>query len=179
MSRRTHKKSPVAVICSTLGTAILLVLIAICLPLTVPKVMGYELYTVITGSMEPAISVGSLVYIKGEAPEDIKEGEVIAFYGAKDSNAIITHRVMENRIVMGEFITKGDANQTKDMNPIPYENFIGKVALNLPSLGYIAQIITSLEGKITAGAVIILAIGLQLTAFVVEKKKEGKKEKRI
>ena len=86
---------------------------------------------------------------------------------------------MENRIVMGEFITKGDANQKKDMNPIPYENFIGKVALNLPSLGYIAQIITSLEGKITAGAVIILAIGLQLTAFVVEKKKEGKKAKRI
>ena len=32
----------------------------------------------------------------------------IAFYGGKDTNAIITHRVVENRVVMGEFITKGE-----------------------------------------------------------------------
>lgn len=170
MSRKTKKKSPVAAVCSALGTAMLLILVAICLPLTVPRVMGYELYTVVSGSMEPDIPVGSLVYIRGEAPEDVKEEEVIAFYGAKDSNAIITHRVVENRVVMGEFITKGDANQTNDMNPIPYDNFIGKVVLDLPVIGHVAQAITSLEGKIAAGVVIIVALGLQLLAGMFEKR---------
>lgn len=170
MSRKTKKKSPVAAVCSALGTAMLLILVAICLPLTVPRVIGYELYTVVSGSMEPDIPVGSLVYIRGEAPEDVKEEEVIAFYGAKDSNAIITHRVVENRVVMGEFITKGDANQTNDMNPIPYDNFIGKVVLDLPVIGHVAQAITSLEGKIAAGVVIIVALGLQLLAGMLEKR---------
>ena len=77
--------------------------------------------------MEPAIPTGSLVYIHETPPEDVAQEEVIAFYGARDSASIITHRVVENRVLMGEFVTKGDANQTEDMNPVPYGNFIGKV----------------------------------------------------
>ena len=38
--------------------------------------------------MEPAIPVDSMVYIKTEAPEDMKKDDVIAFYGARDSNAV-------------------------------------------------------------------------------------------
>lgn len=82
--------------------------------------------------MEPAIPTGSLIYIAEALPEEIQEEEIIAFYGVKDSASIITHRVMENRVVMGEFITKGDANKTQDMNPVPYENFIGKVVRSVP-----------------------------------------------
>lgn len=174
MSRRTHKKSPVAAICSALGAAMLLILVTVCLPLTVPRAMGYELYTVISGSMEPSIPVGSLVYIRGEKPENVKKEDVIAFYGAKDSNAIITHRVVENRVVMGEFITKGDANKTNDMNPIPYENFIGKVVLDIPAIGYAAQMITSPEGKIAAGAVIFAALALQGLGAVLERRGESR-----
>lgn len=172
MSRRKRRKSPVAVTCSVLGTAMLLILAAICLPLTIPRMMGYEIYTVISGSMEPALPVGSLVYIGKEEPKNVEKDQIIAFYGAKDSNAIITHRVVENHVVMGEFITKGDANKTNDMNPIPYENFIGKVELSLPVLGYAAQIITSIEGKIIAGAVILSALILQILSSVIEKKHE-------
>lgn len=174
MSRRKHKKSPVAAVCSALGTAMLLILVVLCLPLTVPRAAGYEIYSVISGSMEPEIPVGSLVYIRGEEPENIKEDEIIAFYGAKDSNAIITHRVVENRVVMGEFITKGDANKTNDMNPIPYDNFIGKAVLSIPVLGYAAQMLTSLEGKIAAGAVILAALALHLLASMLEKRNERK-----
>ena len=132
LSRRRHKKSPVAAICGALGTALLIALVVFCIPLTVPRIFGYHIYSVVSGSMEPAIPVGSLVYIQEGAPEDMQEDDVIAFYGARDSNAIITHRVVENRVVMGEFITKGDANQTEDMNPVPYSNFIGKVVLSIP-----------------------------------------------
>ena len=64
--------------------------------------------------MEPAIPTGSLVYIKEMEPKDVQVDDVIAFYGTKDAASIITHRVVENRVLMGEFITKGDANATKD-----------------------------------------------------------------
>ena len=48
------KKNPVATVCSLLGTILLIVLILGCIPLTVPKAFGYNIYTVISGSMEPS-----------------------------------------------------------------------------------------------------------------------------
>ena len=85
------KKNPVATVCSLLGTILLIVLILGCIPLTVPKAFGYNIYTVISGSMEPAIPVGSLVYVKYQEPETIQKKDVIAFYGAKDASSIVTH----------------------------------------------------------------------------------------
>ncbi len=102
--------------CGTLGALLLVILVAACLPLTLPPpVFGYHIYTVLSGSMEPAIPVGSLSYIQETAPEDMKEKDVIAYYGGSDRTAIITHRVVENRVFMGEFVTKGDANPDEDM----------------------------------------------------------------
>ena len=159
-------------ICSALGTILLIVLILGCLPLTVPRIFGYQLYTVISGSMEPEIPVGSLVYIKSMEPEDVEEKDVIAFYGGRDTSAIITHRVVENRVIMGEFITKGDANQTQDMNPVDYDEFIGRVELSIPTVGGIAQSLTSKEGKIAAASMIGLAILLEILGTVLDKSKE-------
>lgn len=170
--KNKSKKSPVCAVCSTLGTAILIILILLCIPFTVPRLLGYQAYTVISGSMEPSISVGSLVYIKSVDPEAVAAGDVIAFYGGRDSNAIITHRVVENRVIMGEFITKGDANETEDMNPVSYEHFLGRVEMSIPELGVIAQLLTSGEGKIAAGCMIGLAVVLHLLAAVLEKPKK-------
>ena len=143
-------------------------MIVLCIPLTLPKVFGYEMYTVISGSMEPEIPIGSLVCIKGTEPADAKEGDVIAFYGARDSAAIVTHRVVENHVVMGEIITKGDANQTNDMNPVDYDNFIGRVELSIPKLGLAAQIFTSFEGKVAAAGVIGLAVILFSISLLID-----------
>ena len=170
--KKRHKKSPVPAICSVLGTAILIFVILLCIPFTIPKIMGGQIYTVISASMEPAIPVGSLVYVEGIAPEDVQENDVIAFYGGRDANAIITHRVVENRIIMGEFITKGDANQTNDMNPVQYENLLGRVEWSVPEVGVIAQMLTGIEGKIAAGSLIGLAVILHVIAAVLEKKEE-------
>ena len=136
------KKSAGAVLCRSLGTILLAALVLVCLPLTVPRLFGYHIYSVVSGSMEPAIPTGSLVYIRETAPEDVEAEDVIAFYSSADSASIITHRVVENRVLMGEFITKGDANQTEDMNPVPYSNLIGKVVRSFPEIGAMAQILT-------------------------------------
>ena len=148
---------------------LLLILVLVCIPLTVPRFFGVRIYSVISGSMEPAIPTGSLLYITEAQPEEIEEEEVIAFYGVKDAASIITHRVIENRVVMGEFITKGDANQTQDMNPVPYDNFIGKVAYTIPKAGKAAELFTSLEGKVLAAGVIAAAVLLQVVAALIEK----------
>ena len=148
---------------------LLLILVLVCIPLTVPRFFGVRIYSVISGSMEPAIPTGSLLYITEAQPEEIEEEEVIAFYGVKDAASIITHRVVENRVVMGEFITKGDANQTQDMNPVPYDNFIGKVACTIPKAGKAAELFTSLEGKVLAAGVIAAAVLLQVVAALIEK----------
>lgn len=66
-------------LCSVAGTLILVSVIAVCIPITVPKLMGYEIYDIVSGSMEPEIPIGSVIYVKAAAPEDIQEGDVIAF----------------------------------------------------------------------------------------------------
>ena len=48
---------------SAAGTFLLILLVLSCLPLTLPKLFGYHIYSVVSGSMEPAIPTGSLVYI--------------------------------------------------------------------------------------------------------------------
>lgn len=157
---------------SVLGTILLVLLVLSCLPLTLPKLFGYQIYSVVSGSMEPAIPTGSLVYIAETEPGEVEAGEIVAFYGARDSASIITHRVVENRPMMGVLITKGDANPENDMNPVPYENFIGKVVRQIPGAGKAAEAFTSSSGKVMAGGVIAAAVILQLLAAAAGKHKD-------
>ena len=157
MKRTKKKKSPVAAFCSALGTVLLTVLILACIPLTLPKAFGFQMYTVISGSMEPAIPTGSLVYVRYEEPDNA-------------DGSIITHRVVSNSPAMGQFITKGDANKEKDMNPIPYNNYIGKVKLSVPVVGGIAQAATGTAGKIAAASMIGLALILEIVAAMLDRR---------
>ncbi len=130
-------KSPAAAGCSALGIFLLLAVIAVCIPLTLPKLFGYQAYTVISGSMEPEIPVGSLVYIQPSAPE---------------------------------LTTKGDANKTKDMNPVSYADFIGTVRASIPLAGHAAQFLAGLPGKITAAGLILCSLLLQAAAAGIERR---------
>lgn len=160
---RKKKKAP-AVICSLTGILLLIGVILVCIPLTVPRLLGYEVYNVISGSMEPAILTGSLVYVKEAEPSEVQEEDIIAFYSASNTGAIITHRVVKNQVVSGQFITKGDANEEADPLPIDYDLLIGKVVLSVPMLGEILSFIVTTEGKIAAFAIVVLAVLLQFIA---------------
>jgi len=144
---RANSGSFKAFLCNLIGFLMLAAVIATALPLTIPRYMGYEIYEVISGSMEPSIPVGSVVYVSATAPEDVKEGEVIAF---TDEGSVVTHRVRENRFVVGEFITKGDANAQEDLAPIPYSALIGRVAFSVPVVGRFLAVYASRVGKIYA-----------------------------
>lgn len=144
------KKKPglliyVPAFCSLIGTLMLLVVIAAALPLTVPNFMGYDVYNVVSGSMEPTIPIGSIIYVKDTDPADIKSGDIIAF---QSGDSVIMHRVKENKVVEGTFVTKGDANEAEDMNNVPYDDLIGIVVRHIPILGQLLILFGSTFGRI-------------------------------
>ena len=150
-------------------TGIVYVCIATYLAIAAPLALGFHPVIVLSGSMEPAYRVGSIIYYKQVSFEEIRVGDPITFHG-EDANVRITHRVVENRVFMGEFVTKGDANSAEDKNPIPYDNFIGIVRLTIPRAGKAAQAFASLPGKITAACLIGLAVILQVIASAIPQK---------
>lgn len=143
------------------ASIILLVIIGIFLVyylITMQKVKkdpGYKpevsLYTIISGSMEPAIHVYDVVVnVATKSPEDIKVGDIITFISTSSisEGLTITHRVQDIRIVNGEyeFVTKGDYNPVADSKTASYSNVIGKVAFKIPQLGRIQFLVASKAG---------------------------------
>ena len=171
MKKKKSAKQKTGTVFSILGTILLILIILLCIPATVPKLMGYKVYTVITGSMEPAIPSGSLVLVLEKAPETIETDEVIAYYSSIDTGSIITHRVVTNKTVSGEFITKGDANEAEDMLPVSYDNVIGVVKLSVPYLGQIMSALATNTGKVLAVCAIVAAILFHIVAGILKSEK--------
>lgn len=110
----------------------------------VPKIGGYSLMCVVSGSMEPEIPVNSLVLVKEGEPEEVRKGDVIAFYSQDPSikDIIVTHRTSEIISINGryEFRTKGDANGFEDEYTALDKDVIGKVVFVSPGAGIIMRL---------------------------------------
>lgn len=145
--RRAKGGKFIPALCNVVGTLILISVIGTCLPAALPRLLGYEVYNVVSGSMQPKIPIGSLILVKPVMPETIAVGDVIAF---QSEDSVITHRVIKNKVVEGKFTTKGDANAEEDMNDVPYAAVIGKVTFHCPLLGELLWVYTSTVGKIYA-----------------------------
>lgn len=98
---------------------------------------GYELRIVQSGSMEPAISTGSLVLVS--AQERYAVGDVITYRNPGNDGVPTTHRIIEEGLQGGElaYTTQGDANESIDPRAVVDEWIIGKVVLAVPYLGYL------------------------------------------
>lgn len=98
---------------------------------------GFEVRIVQSGSMEPAISTGSVVVVhKLSAYSD---GQVVTFGGETRGSIPTTHRIISTEVIEGELVyfTKGDANPEADVDPVKAEDIRGAVTLSLPYLGYL------------------------------------------
>lgn len=91
-------------------------------------------YVVESGSMEPAIPVGSLIISQSQPV--YSGGDIITFKGGRDN--VTTHRVAVKTQQSGEtvFYTKGDANEEMDQTTITESQIVGKTIFVLPYLGY-------------------------------------------
>ena len=154
-NKRSHKTAG-KLMCVT-GIALMILVASACLSLIVPRIVGYEGYVVVSGSMEPSIPAGSVIYSKKTDPALLKKGDVIVFIDETRGTTPITHRVVTNDTSTGTITTKGDANGNVDINPVTYNNVIGKVAAHIPKVGFTVAVFTTVLGKIVA--VILLLEG--------------------
>ena len=166
-------------LCNVIGVAIILIVILFCLSLILPRYLGYELYDVVSGSMEPEIPVGSVIVVDRIEPEEIQVGDIIAFWAG---GSVVAHRVVENRTIAGEFVTKGDANDTEDISAIPYSALIGIVIYHLPRLGQVITVYTSPVGKLyiigfAACGLLFNILGNRLRAMRREEQESDRKNR--
>lgn len=111
-----------------------LILIATILPLP----GGYNVYAVQSGSMEPTIATGAIVFTAQQDSYEV--GDVITYWGT-DNDVSITHRIIEKRTDDGRifYATKGDANEDVDLRQVRDREVIGKVLFDVPYAGYIVN----------------------------------------
>ena len=131
--------------------------------------VGYRFFVVETGSIKKKYPVGSMVIVKNTAPEKIKIGEVITF--KIQGNILVTHRVVDKDLQQRYFITKGDANNKVDEKEVYFDNVIGKVASDIPLLGYVLYFLNSMYGKISIGILIVVYIIYTVFSFWLSKKR--------
>ncbi len=119
-------------------------------------VSGTKVYSVATGSMEPNIPNGSVVFVRQR--ETYQVGDVITAF--IEGEQTYTHRIVEIR---GEDIyTKGDANNTIDPTPTRQSRIVGKVILHLPLLGFLSQKLNTTVLIIAFAAVLVVLIAVRL-----------------
>lgn len=123
----------------------MIIIVLLAFLLVVVRFFGLTPYAVISGSMEPTYSVGSIVYVKEVEKEDLHINDPVTFV-TEHSSAVVTHRIVEIK-ENNVFVTKGDANNTLD-GDLPFENIIGKPIFSLPYLGFISVYLNSTQGKI-------------------------------
>lgn len=139
------------------------------------SILGYRYYNVLTPSMTPTISVGSAVFVKLVDPNELKEGDVVTYSTSRDGKVVVTHRI--EKILNDEdglkFITKGDANNVTDINPVLASQVIGKVNLFIPYLGSILVYMQNNIWLIIFSIVSILLI-IELITYLLSTKKKAK-----
>lgn len=160
-------------LCNIIGTAMLLAVIAASLSITAPRLMGYGIYNIVSGSMEPKVPVGSVIYVAKTAPEDIQKGDIIAF---NSEESVIAHRVVENHVVEGTFTTKGDANAEEDVRDIPYQDLVGRVERHYPMLGALMTVYSSKVGKVYVVAFAACGAMFNILASRIRARKKSRRQ---
>lgn len=135
----------------SLGIIALAVLVLLNVVMTrsgeVPSMMGYSVFRVMTGSMEPTIPTNSVIVTHAVEPGEIGVGDVISYFSRDPAlnGAVNTHRVMEvstdgDTII---FETRGDANNANDLYPPSADEIIGKVVFSSHFLGVVVRLISN------------------------------------
>lgn len=166
-----------------ISTVLVSLVVLLALLLVGARVFGLQVFTVLSGSMEPTYHTGSLIYVKKVDPYTIQSGQVITFM--LDEDTIATHRVVavvpdEEDASVIRFRTKGDANESEDGGLVHYKNVIGTPVFTIPYLGYVASYIQHPPGMyvaIAAGAVLLMLTFLP-DIFAPEEKSETESEEK-
>jgi signal peptidase I len=132
-----------------------------------PQIMGYQLKTVLSGSMEPGIKTGSIIAVKpGGDMNRFKKDDVITF--KQEESILVTHRI-KDVIKNGELVqykTKGDNNKTEDQNLVLSDNVVAEYnGFTVPYIGYLMNFTNTKNGAflfIIPGILLVLYASLSV-----------------
>ena len=164
-------------------TTVLVVLVAaLAILLVGMRFAGFQVFTVLSGSMEPTYHTGSVIYVKEVDYTTLQAGDVITFAISEDM--VATHRIVgvvpddEDPSVL-RYRTKGDANDAEDGTLVHYKNIVGKPVFTIPYLGYIASYIQSPPGSYIAiaGAAFLLMLTFIPDLFAKDEEEDKKSAK--
>ena len=174
---------PIKKIWNVVSSILVALVVLLALLLVGARVVGLQVFVVLSGSMEPTYRTGSLIYVKKVDPYTIQEGQPITFM--MNETTVATHRVVgivpdEEDPTVIRFRTKGDANDAEDGGLVHYKNVIGRPVFSIPYLGYVADYIQHPPGRyvaISAGAVLLLLVFLpDVFSEDPDKKKKARAE---
>ena len=135
-----HLPSPLRAIAAALVFAVLGAGVGLVFAVGAPYLLGWRSFTVMSGSMEPAIGTGDVVVNARITPLDARPGNVVTFSDPDPGHPrrLITHRVTAVKEVRGtaQFITKGDANRHVERWTVDRDGEIGRVAYRVPHMGH-------------------------------------------
>ena len=131
-----------------------------------PSIFGYNLYYIVTESMEPDLEVGDIILSKEVTDcSTLQIGDVITYQGEVGSyaNKLITHQIIDidasnpNNII---FTTKG-TNPMSTVDPlIEQDQIVSKMVFEIPLLGKLMQLINK-----PLGFIILIVIPLAICLF--------------
>lgn len=137
----------------------------------IPSVFGYTYLNVLSGSMSPEFEINDVVI--GEKISDtstLKIGDIITY---KDSNMLVTHRIVEIIDEGSYFKTKGDVNKIADGRLVPKENVISIVKTVIPKAGYL---VAKFQDFTFLAFVWIILTYYIISELIVEMKKRKQKQ---
>ncbi len=144
--------------------------------------LKFRLFNVQSGSMEPQIHTGSIVFVMPQ--DDYQVQDIITYRSERSKKETVTHRVVEliedKELNKVSYITKGDANENPDPEPIAKRRVIGKVLFFVPYLGYAIAFAQSQLGLIlliiVPGTLIIYSEVINIKKEVTRMLKKRKKK---
>lgn len=130
-----------------------------------PSFFGYQLKSVLSGSMEPSIMTGSIIAIKpGGDLTRFEVGDVITYKESQDR--LVTHRITEvvKNDSMVFYRTKGDNNDAGDLLPVQAQNVVGiYTGFTVPYVGYAMNVVSSKVG----GMLVLVIPGVLLLMYSI------------
>lgn len=167
-SKKKIKSALYSIIC------VLLVLIALLFVGAALPGTNYSIKTVLSGSMEPVIRVGSVIVVRPTGSYEI--GDIITFETRRGSGIPTTHRIEDIRVEGGRpiYITKGDANPITDITEVREADIIGKTIFSIPYLGYMIEFVRKPMGfalVVILPATLVVISEVYKIYFQIKKKK--------
>jgi signal peptidase I len=151
---------------------LLIAIVGFVLFLLFSPMVGIRFDTVLSGSMSPALDTGDMVVVTSVAPTELKVGDIIVF-NSPIANGLVCHRIIDvkqdSELV---FQTKGDNNEDPDPFLVPSVNVVGKVQVDIPSMGYVVQYLRGPFG-------LLLILSLLLAVIFIPDKDAAKQSKNM